>query len=460
MPFQYDPPGFMADFTANQRAQWSEYISTCFQQAIAYEETKQLNSGGERCQLYDQAGEQPAEPHFEQPITWNALPGTLVARFGRQQALRLADYLYPWTWRMDLPGEGYTKTLPLAANYYRPQDEYCEWHVSRRGDGKIINVTFVSEPPEYWQALFGGPLLDLNQNSFEFDGDPNLVLDLYRELLGTDEVKLDDLVCQYNYVDDRNTVIYPKGGYNPYNVWNTQRGAIHLTHPANSITAEIQLAADATILRTRDGRLVTDPSDLIICSAYGGPNRTSDPTIGASVNELAALGMRLTLRNPVGLYMHHIDLTPFRTPDNEMITADYFTVLRGDADHNLIERAVFTVPPGHDFTVSDLTVAGLPLQFGSQIAEHITVQLVAIADSPGHFSNTPVGPVAAGAIQLQPATDLGYIPLQGTPAPPQRAVFVQPPIRITGALPMHVARARRAVTVTSPQSRRHGTRYA
>lgn len=382
MPFQYDPPGFMTDFTAKQRARWSEYISTCFQQAIASEEAKL--SSGEHCQLYDQAREQPAEPHFEQPVTWNALPGTFVARFGRQQALRLADYPYPRTSSMDLPDSGYSETLPLAATYYRPQDEYCEWHVTRQGDGKITKVTFVSEPPEYWQALFGDRLLDLNGKPFEFDGDPNLVLDLYRELLGTNEVKLDDLVCQYDYVNDDNNIMYPKHGYNPYNVWNTQRGAVHLTHPANSITAEIQLAADATILRARDGRLVTDPSDLIICSNYGGTNRNSDPTIGASVNELAALGMRLTLRNPVGLYMHHIDLTPFQTPDKEMITADYFTVLRGDADHNLIERAVFTVPPGHDFTVSDLTVSGVPLQFGSQIAEHITVQLVAIADSPGY----------------------------------------------------------------------------
>jgi hypothetical protein len=45
-----------------------------------------------------------------------------------------------------------------------------------------------------------------------------------------------------------------------------------------------QLAADATVLRTSagsGGRVLADPDALVVCAAYGGPNRSSDPTIGA-----------------------------------------------------------------------------------------------------------------------------------------------------------------------------------
>ena len=59
----------------------------------------------------------------------------------------------------------------------------------------------------------------------------------------------------------------------------------------------------------RADRLVADADTLIASAAYGGPNRCSDPTIGASVNQLAALGFGVTLANPVGLYMDHLDMT-------------------------------------------------------------------------------------------------------------------------------------------------------
>ena len=60
-----------------------------------------------------------------------------------------------------------------------------------------------------------------------------------------------------------------------------------------------------------------EPEALISYAGYGGPNRNSDPTIGASVNALARLGVPVTLRNPVGLYMDHIDLSGWQTPDGK-----------------------------------------------------------------------------------------------------------------------------------------------
>ena len=93
--------------------------------------------------------------------------------------------------------------------------------------------------------------------------------------------------------------MFKKGDYNPYNKWNLSY-AIHLTHPANTLSAEVILASDATVLRmNEDGSPITDSHSLICCADYGGPNRNSDPTIGFRVNSLVRDGHWVSLRNPV-----------------------------------------------------------------------------------------------------------------------------------------------------------------
>jgi hypothetical protein len=207
-------------------------------------------------------------------------------------------------------------------------------------------------------------------------------------------VQLDDLLCAEDLVDYSDpanpATVYPKGSYNPYNRWNTTDGIMHLTQPANSLQAEIQLGGDATILRERYGRLITDSDALICGTRYGGANRCSDPTIGGTVYELASLGCWITLRNPVGLYMDHLDLTGLTKPDGSPVEPEYFRVLRGDAERKLIERAVFEVPPGEGFTVSDLRIGGVPIRFGGQLAQLMTVRLVGLAAQPGAFRNQPM----------------------------------------------------------------------
>jgi hypothetical protein len=279
--------------------------------------------------------------------------------------------------------------------YYRPQDEYCEWRVTRDPDGGIRRVTFTAEPPEYWQALHGDTLLDLNgEAAYRMPGDPGLLLDLYREYVSP-HVKYEDLICAVDLVDysvpSNPFVVYKKGSYNPYNRWNTTDGIMHLTQPSNSLSAEILLGADATVLRGsgRDGRIVSDPDALICCAHYGGPNRCSDPTIGASVNELAALGCAVTLRNPVGLYMNDLNMTGWAGPKGEPVDPAWFRIERGRP--GLIERAVFEVPERAGFRVSDVTIGGVPISVGGQLSEHITVKLVGLAATPGKFSNKPAG---------------------------------------------------------------------
>jgi hypothetical protein len=136
--------------------------------------------------------------------------------------------------------------------------------------------------------------------------------------------------------------------------------------------------------------VITSPDALICGTRYGGANRCSDPTIGATVNELAALGCWLTLRNPVGLYMDHLDLTGITKPDGSPVDPDWFRVLRGDAEQQLIERAVFEAPAGEGLTVSDLSIGGRPIEFGGQLAQRMTVKLVGVAAQPGAFHNHPM----------------------------------------------------------------------
>ena len=390
---EYDPPGFMTDFDRipGQRAAWSRAVSGWFDEAV---EAEKYDLNGQPCQYYNQLKVHPSGPVIEQEIVWNALPGTLRNRLGRARTLAMADHPLPLT--QDMAGSGgYFYGGQWEHLYYRPQDEYCEWRVTRDPDGGIRRITFTAEPPEYWQALHGDTLLDLNgEPAYRMPGDPGLLLGLYREYVSP-HVKYEDLICAVDLVDYSDPsspfVVYKKGSYNPYNRWNTTDGIMHLTQPSNSLSAEILLGADATVLRAsgRDGRIVSDPDALICCAHYGGPNRCSDPTIGASVNELAALGCAVTLRNPVGLYMNDLNMTGWAGPRGEPVDPAWFRIERGRP--GLIERAVFEVPKRMGFRVSDVTIGGVPISVGGQLSEHITVKLVGLAATPGKFSNQPAG---------------------------------------------------------------------
>lgn len=447
MAFVYHTPGYLDDFSPALLEEWNTLVSAWFDASIASEQQSSLA-------FVNQARTPLPESALEQSIVWNALPGTLVNRYGRAQALALADYPYPLTRsnEADAPGGlgGIYDIKGLASCWYRPQDEYCEWHVKRDISGKILEITFTSEPPEYWQALHGDTLT-IGDAQFQMSGDPQLLLDLYRRHV-SQEVQLADLEFQADVLDDGGNVMYKKGQYNPFNRWNTVDGIMHLSHPANYLQAEIQLGSDASVVYGRAGRRITNALDLICAGAYGGTNRTSDPTIGSSVQSLAALGFTLSLRDPVGLYMHHLNLAPFSTPDGSPVTADYFRVVRGDAGANLIERAVFAVPEGIGLTVSDLLVGGEPILFGAQVAEHMTVHLVAVAAMPGSVPVSPVLPNASGAVLLQPATDVQYQPLGTAPLPPCRPVFTAPPMTdLATPGPAAATAAPRAAGVRVPQ---------
>ncbi|HXU44451.1 MAG TPA: hypothetical protein VN783_02925 [Thermoanaerobaculia bacterium] len=412
---RFDPPAHLPDFNdlPGLLDQWDRAMIHWFNASIASEQG-QVHPG-DPVQFYNPRVFDPGGIAIDQAVTWNAFPKEQTRRFGRERALREADKLTPLS-RAGFEGEIATRT------FFRSLNEYCEWHVVRDPDtDQILRVTFTSEPPEYWQALYGGTYDLVGDGTLDtFSGSPARVLKLYRELVSP-AVQPEDLICQESLVRG-GFVIVKKGDYNPYNKWNTTHGIVHLCSPPNTITAEIQLGADATILRQDPRRRpLVEPDALICCSAYGGPDRNSDPTIGAAVNALARLGAYVTLRNPVGLYMDHIELGGWSAPDGRGVT-DCVRIVRGGPQ--TIERLVVEVPAARGFTVSELKIGGVPIQTGGQIAECITVRLVGTA-VPSRLSNRPVSCIARCCIDPHQATTLGRPLALDAPIPPgKRPAFV------------------------------------
>ena len=91
---------------------------------------------------------------------------------------------------------------------------------------------------------------------------------------------------QFFNVDPKDPNNEQKWIYNPNNKFNssTTTGTItHLVQDANTLGAEIDIAAQATVLRKSrsTGKPVTESDQLIRCSRYGDPDRNSDPRVSA-----------------------------------------------------------------------------------------------------------------------------------------------------------------------------------
>src|SRR5690348_10176311 len=106
----------MDDFSPELLEAWNEVVSAWFDIAINGEPVRLLP-------FVNQAHTPLTGAVVEQSIVWNALPGALVNRYGRLQALALADYPYPLTRsnEVDAPA-GFDHAGFLATCYYRPQD--------------------------------------------------------------------------------------------------------------------------------------------------------------------------------------------------------------------------------------------------------------------------------------------------------------------------------------------------
>jgi hypothetical protein len=307
----------------------------------------------------------------ELPVTWNAFPLSIKRDHPNDATARweAADRLGS----TDRAPNGGTQVLMP----FRRQDEYCEWFAYRSSPGgPITRIVFTAEAPEYW--------IELAKRDFE------RVVELYRQHVSPG-VNPDDLKLKQD-IQFGDTVL-EKGSYNPYNDWNTAKGVMHLTHRANTLRAEVNLAARATIPR-RDvnGNRVTEVRRFACGSDFGDANRSSDPNIGQGVNLTAfpaAPGqtpLSITLANPVALYIDRIASGVITDEDSNPLPG-WFKIVRGVAGRGLM--AVLEPPAGAAFGLEKVQVLGEKLTHGGQVAEQIQMVLYAKTANLGH----PVPPI-------------------------------------------------------------------
>jgi hypothetical protein len=369
----FDPPGNIDDFgdDAGLKQEWSSEMSGIFDDSIALVTQFLRDGGGGSCQFYNPVTDGRTDPDLAASlgdITWNGFP----KRFGATGPAHPTNFAAAEPKRN--PGQA------------RLQDEYLEWYVNRNATNKIVSIHFTCEAWDYFQ--------------FFAERAPDKVVALYQKFINAP-------VSQAQLKAD----LFPGGTYDRLNKWNTALGAMHLTHSANNLGAEVFLGASATVRRTKDGVELTQSIPLIQCADYGDDKRNSDPNIGIAVNNLAREKRMITLANPVGLYMADFDDAGITLNGNP--AGGFFQVVRGAFPRAL--RAVFELPAAEvaaGRTVSDVKIGGQILAFGGQLAERITMHLFGIASVDKPVNNSPVG--------------CGAIPTMLAPAAPAAAAAAAP----------------------------------
>ncbi|MFM0670235.1 hypothetical protein [Paraburkholderia sediminicola] len=326
---QLSTPGMVTDLaTDQQRSAWSEHLSSEIDDAI---------TGVNACAgipQYVNPAVVDVSAFQRAPIHWPGFPKLLYSQFADKQGAYAAA---------DAPT---TPSGKYIEGGRAVQDEYLEWFIHRDAQGRIRAVDFTTETQEYW--------------TFLFSADKQLAATAYTNILRSN-VSVADIST-------------PAGAYNPFNKFNTTDGVVHLLQRNNTLPAELDIAAQATLPRVDSaGNVTTDVVSCTHCGSnegLGEPGRNSDPTIAQMVNAVAANACLLTIPDPVGLYIQALDMTGWTTPGNVALT-DCWTIVRGTP----AVRATFTVPEGAQLT--DFSIGGIPVTYAGQIAEKISVFLTA-----------------------------------------------------------------------------------
>jgi hypothetical protein len=373
----YDPPASIDDFSrrpalaAAMRTAWDQTIHDFIAATKDPNDPNLTISGLFFDQLADTSGVPDPAPVG---VPWNAFPQILTNWFATQPVANQEKLANEWAekpittstvfgrYQKDVGGN----FIPIPVTYRR-QDEYCEWFVERTGN-QIHRIYFTCEPPEYWEFLARQ--------------DISLVLELYRELLHNPNIQKDDICWPYDVYSRPDSqgnaqLLYRKGDYNPHNDWNTTNGAVHLTHWANSLSAEVRLASDGSLGWPQPAGPV-DPPRLICCAGFGGVNRSSDPKIGSTVYSVARQGLSVALANPIGLYMQRFQLPGLRDPQGTAIPNALSFVRQSPSGQNIL-RTELAPPAGAGYSLDQCTLNGDPLLFGGQVTRLITMSLFAIA---------------------------------------------------------------------------------
>lgn len=303
---QYDTPASLRDVPAGSAfyGNWHRHIADRLARTTA-------GSGGG--QFYD-ASELDVHPIGGRALVWMAFPRRVLMS---NRDDRLAAF--------------------TAAESRDVQDEYCEWRTTRDGAGKITKIVFVTEAPEYWEALWAV--------------DRARVVALYQAMVSPAVVEAD---------------LHSGGAYLRRNRWNDADGIMHLIQVINTLDAALGLA---------QGSANSDPARdnyemLPVAST------SVDPRVTYDVGTLVRKGLSVTLAEPIGLYIAGWDDTGWTRPSGAPV-GNYWRIERGSPGRVL--RLAYEVPAGLGFVVGDIRIGGRPIDWGGQIAEHVTVTIAGTA---------------------------------------------------------------------------------
>ena len=133
----FSPPAGLDD---THRGDWNKRVRAIFKPFAA-----------RFSQFYDPTAEDTPATARPATIAWTAFPASLLRTATSQ--------------------EGRWQRADMSPRRVA-QDEYCEWSVERKPDGKLTSVTFTTELPEYWEHLAAT--------------DRDALVDLYRRLVSPD----------------------------------------------------------------------------------------------------------------------------------------------------------------------------------------------------------------------------------------------------------------------------------
>lgn len=320
---RFAPPGGLRDLTRPEHLQaWSDAVSGLLDARIS--------PGG---QLFNNVTRTPPRTDLEpRRIPWLASPQT-VYDHNTRDAARI---------QVDDPAN--------RANSGEGQNEYTEWFTRKDPDGVVTRIDVTTELPDYWRFL--GDTLSASELG-----------DIYRQL----------------FPDATDADLRSGGRYDPNNPFNTTRGAMHLIGEINTLSPDaLGVIAGALPWRFNAARQVIDAQD---CVGRRAPVFHADPTIVANLNRLAREGRAITIANPFGVYILGVDTEGWVCPDGSDPAA-LVTYHRGDPPMH----ARITVPPGAPFRLGEVTIGGIPITSGSQIAERTTVGITVLVGPPGEFT--------------------------------------------------------------------------
>ncbi|CAM1503615.1 Fc.00g012060.m01.CDS01 [Cosmosporella sp. VM-42] len=390
---KFHPPAFLDDFEGDQLERWSKTVNGWFNSEIAGKVAGTEFYRTKLTQFFN-----PTTYAFDQslppvPITWTGFPLKVRITQPTDDAR--------WAWAEDPANQfGPAGVTPNGEPDRWMMDEYLEWSTKKRKNGDVIIASFTCEGPEYWKELAKyNPIATSEFPARPPNPDPkkkdygrnDKILNIYKQLNPdfADEIEGDDLV-------DKN------GKYDTFNKWNglTNTGTIaHLIQINNSLSAEVDIAAQATIAR-KDlvyGERLTNM--ITLCgdgSAYGNPSRNSDPTIGAEINTVCRLPVTVSIMDPVALYIHDADFSSFRldpTGKRRGNVEDMVPVPdgvidwcgRGNIEDGMglhlkvrIPKGLKTTDKSRDLNVSDLfdlNNGGQYVRYGSQFSDYITMSV-------------------------------------------------------------------------------------